>query len=117
MDLWLDRPHGDVNGPIAQMLSGHGVFRAYLKRRGLSQTDRCVFCHEVDTVEHAVFFCRRFRWLRGRVELTLGETMLPDVIVPAMCGGEAKWTAVAAYLREVIAAKDREARFGEAGPT
>lgn len=112
LDIWLDRQHGEVDSFLCQLLSGHGVFRAYLWKRGLSLTEECVFCFQRDTAEHALFQCKRFGWKRRILEETIRLPLETGTIVAAMCYSEDTWRAVAQYTKEVILAKDSEARRG-----
>lgn len=102
IDAWMDRRHGEVNSDLCQFLSGHGAFRAHLLKLNVCSTDQCMFCYERDTVEHAFFCCRRFRWMRGVLERTLGEILAPDTVVELMCREEGKWRAVAEYVAKVV---------------
>ena len=45
-----------VNHEVCQMITGHGDFRAYLKRFGLTEEDGCV-CGGVETAEHLLVEC------------------------------------------------------------
>lgn len=110
--LWQGRDHGDVDGNLCQVLSGHGVFREYLSRRMLASSEGCVFCWRRDTVEHAIFECRQFRELRWRLEIGMGQRFRPETFVAAMCEREAVWRSITEFCREVIRSKDCEARRG-----
>ncbi|KAK9302500.1 hypothetical protein QLX08_005559 [Tetragonisca angustula] len=44
------------NHYMVQMLSGHGNFKANLRKLGLIETEICT-CGETDTVEHVIFEC------------------------------------------------------------
>ena len=41
---WLDRKHGQVGFYLAQALSGHGCFNAYLKRFKKRDDESCHYC-------------------------------------------------------------------------
>ena len=41
---WLDRKHGQVGFYLAQALSGHGCFNAYLKRFKKRDDESCRYC-------------------------------------------------------------------------
>lgn len=110
LGTWLDRRHGEVDSFLCQLLSGHGVFRAYLWKRGLCATEECVFCLQRDTPQHALFECRRFGWKRRRLEEQLRFSFDPDTVVTVMCSSDAAWKAVARFVKEVLVAKDAEAR-------
>lgn len=110
LDLWLDRRHGEVTSYVCQLIGGCGAFRAHLKKIGVRATDECVFCHEVDTAEHALFRCRRFRWLRSRLEDRLGAPLQPETVVGRMCGDGSVWREVAEYVSQVMRSRDMEER-------
>lgn len=98
---WLTRAHGEVDCHLAQALSGHGVFGVYLERRRLRATEECVFCMEKDTVEHAVFLCKRWRIERRKLEETFG-VFGPDTMVAIMLRDSGAWTEVATYVGRVF---------------
>ena len=58
---WLDRKHGQVGFYLAQALSGHGCFDAYLKRFKRRDDESCSYCGSlVDNAEHTFSFCARW---------------------------------------------------------
>ena len=82
---WLDRNHGQVGFYLAQALSGHGCFNAYLKRFKKRDDVSCSYCGSlVDKAENTLFFCARWacraRQQRGPVEISLG--LAPAVLRP-----------------------------------
>ena len=87
--------------------------RSYLYKRKLSISENCVFCHERDTVEHAIFHCRRFGWKRRRLEVALGGPLEVESCVEAMCGSEDVWKAVTGYVKFVLKLREEEARKRE----
>lgn len=52
---------------IVQILSGHGNFKAKLKKLGLSETESCT-CGETDTAEHTLFTCANHTEARRTLE-------------------------------------------------
>ena len=56
----LNIKHGEVGFYLAQALSGHGCFNAYLKRFKKKDEEMCCYCYfPVDTAEHALFVCAK----------------------------------------------------------
>lgn len=53
----VERKHGQVDYFLAQVLSGHGGFNAYLKRFARTERAECNLCGEYDDAEHAIFRC------------------------------------------------------------
>ncbi|KAH8406432.1 hypothetical protein KR222_000969 [Zaprionus bogoriensis] len=41
VESWILRKHGQVTYYLTQVLSGHGCFRAYLKRFAIEDSDGC----------------------------------------------------------------------------
>ena len=57
---WLDRKHAQVGFYLAQALSGHGCFNAYLKRFKKRDDKSCRHCgYLVDNAEHTHFVFSR----------------------------------------------------------
>ena len=54
---WVNRTHGQVDYHLAQALSGHGAYNAYLFRIGKTDDDTCTYCDRKDTPEHTLFHC------------------------------------------------------------
>ena len=57
----LNREHGEIGFNLAQALSGHGCFNAYL-RRFKKKDEMCGYCDfPVDNAEHSLFVCAKWR--------------------------------------------------------
>ena len=55
LTTWLDRKHGQVGFYLAQALSGHGCFNAYLKRFKKRDDESCSYCGSLlDNTEHTL---------------------------------------------------------------
>jgi len=58
LEEWLDRAQGEVTFRLAQVLTGHGCFGAYLCRIGRELTTACHHCEAVsDTAQHTLAEC------------------------------------------------------------
>ena len=75
---WLNREYGEVGFYLAQALSVHGGFNAYLRCFKKRDEERCCYCDfPVDNAEHALFVCAKWgvaREARGQAvgaELTI----------------------------------------------
>ena len=56
LTTWLDRKHGQVGFYLAQALSGHGCFNAYLKRFKKRDDESYRYCGSlVKNAEHTLF--------------------------------------------------------------
>ena len=94
---WLDRKHGQVGVYLAQALSGHRCFNAYLKR----------YCGSfVDNAEHTLFVCARWGVRREAVGRTVGAHLTPDTMVSLMLHSEQKWKLIESFV--TLAMKTRE---------
>lgn len=119
LDVWLNRPGGEVNFWLTQLLTGHGCFRAYLFRFRRETTPLCPVCEEDEDVFHVFFMCHRFsserdtlcRVLRCDAELT------PERLGEALIGGEERWNAISLFSRQVLRRLQEEERARRiAGP-
>ena len=81
---WLDRKHGQVGFYLAQALSGHGCFNAYLKRFKKRDDESCRYCGSlVENAEHTLFvywFVRGgFLVLTGMPRPVLGQSCTTSI--------------------------------------
>ena len=82
LTTWLDRKHGQVGFYLAQALSGHDCFNAYLKRFKKRDDESCCYCGSlVDNAEHTLFVCARWSAERKAVGQTVGAQLTPDKMV------------------------------------
>lgn len=63
----------DVNHYVAQFLTGHGNFNAYLKRFGKRESELCDVCGVCETPEHVVYDCVDIAASRAQFEEALRE--------------------------------------------
>jgi hypothetical protein len=61
LERWLKRERGEVGFYLAQALTGHGCFGAFLHRIGKKPTPACWYCGEEveDDAQHTLFECPR----------------------------------------------------------
>lgn len=59
-EMWLKRASGGPDFWMTQLLTGHGCFNDYLLRMNRRDQDTCVYCNEVDGVEHTFLRCTRW---------------------------------------------------------
>lgn len=92
---------------FSQFLSGHGLFQAYLKKMGKTDSEECVYCGRKDDALHTFFECDR--WLRRKTELewTLGQ-ITPDNVICVMLESEENWTMIVGYVESILQTKKRE---------
>lgn len=102
---WIKRRHGWTTYTLTQFLSGHGVFRAGLYKCRLTRSPSCLFCHEVDTAEHAIFECRMHRRERVALEDTVGS-LSPETVVQKMLTSRDTWRKVEEFVQAVILSKE-----------
>lgn len=102
LELWLARRHGEVGFALAQVLSGHGNFGAYLYRFKIRPTGVCPDCPgEAQTAEHALFECRRWEAERRRWSDSMGGGLTPDTLVAHMIESPQKWAATEVMAKTV----------------
>ena len=85
----LNRKHGEVGFYLAQALSGHVCFNAYLKRFKKRDVEMCYYCDSpVDNAEHALFVCTKWGAAREALGQAVGATLTPDTMVSLMLQSE-----------------------------
>ena len=102
VDRWKERGHGSLHFHLTQALTGHGCFRAYLKRIGKLDDDMCPTCRRQETVEHAVLHCNRMEDLRRQLEEEVPGPITPERLGEHMLSSLRGWTTVDRYLTAVV---------------
>ncbi|KAM8702448.1 hypothetical protein ACLKA7_001779 [Drosophila subpalustris] len=94
---WIERRHGQVDFYLAQVLTGHGCFKAYLFRFKHEQDPYCDHCggDVIEDAEHSIFHCPLFTQER---ELAAGPNtpLTPGNLVATMIATEHGWAAISA---------------------
>ena len=113
---WTRREHGQVNYYLTQALSGHGCFKAYLKRFNICQQSTCDFCGcENDDAEHTLFHCIEWKSLRETLETTIGETLSADNMVNKMLESKQNWNHISTFVSAVMKRKEIDQRRRQRG--
>lgn len=107
---WHGRRHGSVNYYVAQLLTGHGAFRAYLYRFKRASDPWCVYCGQNDTAEHTFFECARWNNCRGKAEQRLGGKIDKNNVVEKMIQDRETWDVLEGMIVEIIKTKEQEER-------
>ena len=99
--------HGQVGFYLAQALSVHGCFNAYLKRFKKRDDESCSYCGSlVDNAEHTLFVCARWGAEKEAVGRTVGAQFTPDTMVSLMLQSEQKWIPIESF--DTLVMKTRE---------
>ena len=84
---------------MAQALSGHGCFNAYLRRFQKRDEEMCCHCDSpVDNAEHALFVCIKWGAAREALGQAVGDELTPDTMVPLMLQSERIWTLIESFV-------------------
>ena len=79
---WLNRKHGQVGFYLAQGLTGHGWFNAYLKRFKKRDDESSRYCgYLVENEKHTLFVCTRWGAERETVGRAVGAQLTFDTMV------------------------------------
>ena len=82
---WLNSDHEEVGFYLAQALSGHGCFNAYLRYFQKRDEEMCCHCDSpVDNAEHALFVCAKSGAAREALGQEVGAELTPDTMVSLM---------------------------------
>lgn len=110
---WLDCKHRKVDYYLTQFISGHGCNRSYLMRFKIARDERCPYCAERDTPEHAVFSCKNWEVERSKLLLEIKKSTLDWNILNWMREEERVWEKVHNFIRNVIKEKESDERDKE----
>jgi len=84
---WWTQGPKEVSYHMAQALTGHGCFQAYLWRKNIVTNPGCVHCPEVfDDAEHTVFNCPFWDAARADVAAAIRKSVGPEDVQYLMCG-------------------------------
>ncbi|KAI5720733.1 hypothetical protein M8J77_011081 [Diaphorina citri] len=101
---WINRGHGELNYHMTQALSGHGCFGEYLHRFKKRSNPQCQSCGEpVDSVEHALFKCERFRKEREEIQMDVRVENMIELMIES----EEAWKKIEKYITTVMREKER----------
>lgn len=106
---WYDRPHGDLNYHITQVLTGHGQFQSYMLKIGKATIDTCVLCSsgEADGVEHTVRHCGALADTRNDPAFANVADMSVKSVVEYMMGSADGWDTGATFLTTIMKKKEQ----------
>ena len=108
----LNRKHGEVGFYLAQALSGHGCFNAYLWRFKKRDEEMCCYCDfPVDNAEHAFFVCAKRGVAREALGQEVGAELTPDTMVPLMLQSERFWTLIESFVTLVMKTRELDGRW------
>ena len=112
LTTWLDRKHGQVGFCLAQALSGHVCFNAYLKRFKKRDHESCRYCGSlVDNAEHILFVCARWGAEReAAVGRALGAQLTPDTMVSLMFQSEQKRILIESFVTLMMKTRELDGR-------
>jgi hypothetical protein len=105
---WVERGFGEVNFLITQLLTGHGLFRAYLHKMGKVDSAACQYGDSpIDDAHHTFFVCERWAVQRRALETEVGP-ISPETLVPLMLTSLENWRRISAFAENVLKRKKAE---------
>ena len=116
LELWMGRAHGALTYRITQILTGHGVFEAYLFRIERRDSPICVYCRAAqDTSVHTLLFCPF--WAEQREELLglIGNNRTLKAVVSAIVRSSEAWGVFANTCENIMRRKEEDERAWERG--
>lgn len=104
---WAECEHRQIDYYLTQVLTSHGVFRCYAKRFGKDTTDECIYCNEVDTVEHTIFECKEWKEYRDKTHRQIGCILSPEILVDKMLESREMWNSIQNMVKEIMSEKEK----------
>ena len=102
---WMERKHGETDFYLTQMLTGHGCFKDFTYRINKSEDNECIYCGEIDTAEHTIFFCRHFKTDRDNCVHNTGTNITPDNIIEFMLRSKENWEVINRMITNILKLK------------
>lgn len=89
---------------MAQILTGHGVFQAYLHCFRLVNSPEYLNCGALtDDVEYILFGCSHWAGLRNEVAALVGHDLEPEHLKEILCGPKlVVWSSARKRLRRIL---------------
>ena len=104
---WLNRKHGEVGFYLAQSLSGHDCFNAYLRRFKKRDEGMCHYCDSpVDNAEHAFSVCAKWGAAREALGHAVSSELTPDTMFSLMLKSERFWTLINSFVTLVMTTRE-----------
>ena len=111
---WIGRGHGHLGFRLTQVLTGHGVFAAFLHSIGRKATDRCYHCDDArDTADHTLRECPAWRVQRLSLVEKIGEDLSLAAVMRKMVESEEGWRAATSFAEDVMTLKEEAERERE----
>ena len=96
---------------LAQALSGHSCFNAYLKLFKKRDEEMCYYCDSpVDNAEHALFVCAKWGASREALGQAVGTELTPDKMDSLMLQSERFWTLIESFFTLVMRTRELDGR-------
>jgi len=96
------------------VLTGHGVFAAFLHSIGRDATDRCYHCDDArDTADHTLRECPAWRVQRLSLVEKIGEDLSLAAVMRKMVESEEGWRAATSFAEDVMTLKEEAERERE----
>lgn len=109
LEKWTTCKHVETNFYLTQLLTGHGLFNAYLHRMGLVDSPLCKYCTtQDDDSNHTFFHCSRWDTERGAAREVVREALNPENLISLMISSEKKWEAIMRFAEDVLKAKKQD---------
>lgn len=108
IEPWVTRSYGSVTYEMCQFLTGHGNFEEYLNRMGISTSNLCRYCGEIDNPEHMIFKCSRWSVQRTSCWNELEGAQTPNSIIEKMMDNPRNWDAVCHFITTTFKTKNTD---------
>ncbi|KAJ8932761.1 hypothetical protein NQ314_014462 [Rhamnusium bicolor] len=110
---WIKCEHRNLDFFLKQFLLGHGAFRAYLKKMGLTQEDQCIYCGMQNTAEHTILTCDRWEMSRKELEIEVSEKVDRNSVIDIMQRSKEYWEKIRKFVGKIMATKEERGKSME----
>ncbi|KAJ8926936.1 hypothetical protein NQ314_020788 [Rhamnusium bicolor] len=107
---WVSCEHKKLDFFVTQFLTGHGYFRYYTKRMGITEDDKCMYCGGIDTAEHTIPICDRWSQWRQELQEELDVRIGRENIINVLIRDVSNWGKVCNFVKKVLQKKKVDER-------
>ena len=95
---------------LAQFITGHGNFGAYLHKFKRRDSEECGYCGAPETAGHVVLECPRWHGIRHEMNVEIGTRITADNIIPNMLDNPTKWQKITNAIVSIMRKKEEAER-------
>lgn len=111
MHKWIKCDFAESEYHTTQILTDHGCFMYYLHRMGKRDNGQCMYCNDVDTAEHTLFHCEKWKGVREDTERDIGDRLNKDNMIEKMTETKGNWISIHKMIKKIMKTKIKDSKM------